>query len=318
MKVRIGTFDDLEVEEIKKMFKEVGVKIDVRKNIEVYVDVYVHAEGRLSEVKEKLSNTKFESVVKEWERYIGLARDLLRNGSITLKEFEDKILNEAVPERNNVETIGSVLKKMIKDRGINLAELDWEEKGKLIEELMEEIKKREDAIELLERTALISKKEMSIILPLHEIMEMNGIVYDGDTMVGKLPNDPLVKIPIKAEPDEARELGLTVNFNLDIVELYDVYVDILEVYEKWEHLPKDERLSELFMLLMAFDGIIDILSERNKVKLNELTKMAKTVKIDENAKILMSDETIEALLKSLEKYGIVKFKRNFVKFYGPS
>jgi hypothetical protein len=278
--------------------------------------VEVYAEGRLSEVMKRLSNTELKGIVEEWGKYIEMARNLLSEGKISVKEFEEKILNEAVPERKHEETLSSALKKLAEEKGVNLDELEVEKRLEVIKELLEEILSKDDADELLAKTASISKKEMSIILPLHEIMEMNGIVYEDEMMIGKLPDDPIVKIPVDVKPEVAEKLGLTVNYSLDLVEMYDVYIDVLEAYAKWESLPKDERLAELFMLLIAINGIVDILSERKKVEMTELFETAKTVEVEKNAKIYLSDETLKDLLKALEKYGMVKIKKNFVKYCG--
>jgi hypothetical protein len=316
MKIRIGTFDEIELEEIKDLFKDAGVRCEVKKNVEIFVDVDVYAEGRLSEVKERLSNTELKDVVEEWEKYIEMAKELLSGGEISINEFEETILNEAVPEQKELETLGSAVKKMADERGVKLDELEPKERIKVVGELMEEVLKRDDAVELVKNTELVSRKSFSVLTPLYDILDLNGIEYDDETIKGKLPDDPIVKIPVpsKIEPKLADELGLTVNFSVDLVDYYDVYVDVLEAYAKWDFLLNDERLAELTMVLTAIDGIIDVLSDKKKIELDELIAFTKTIKIDKNSKIVLETNTVKKLIKALEKRGIVKIKRNFVKF----
>ena len=316
MKIRIGTFDEIELEEIKDLFKDAGVRCEVKKNVEIFVHVVVYAEGRLSEVKERLSNTELKDVIVEWEKYIEIVKELLSGGEISINEFEETILNEAVPEQKELETLGSAVKKMADERGVKLDELEPKERIKVVGELMEEVLKRDDAVELVKNTELVSRKSFSVLTPLYDILDLNGIEYDDETIKGKLPDDPIVKIPVpsKIEPKLADELGLTVNFSVDLVDYYDVYVDVLEAYAKWDSLPNDERLAELIMVLTAIDGIIDVLSDKKKIELDELIAFTKTIKIDKNSKIVLETNTVKKLIKALEKRGIVKIKRNFVKF----
>jgi hypothetical protein len=65
---------------------------------------------------------------------------------------------------------------------------------------------------------------------------------------------------------------------------------------------------------MAIDGIIDVVSDKKKIELDELIALTETIKIDENAEIVLETHTVKELIKALEKRGIVKIKRNFVKF----
>ena len=325
MKLKIGTFYEDEAMTIAKILNANGIKAEARPSLNASWDREYVLEGRLSELKEKYG--EFKDVIEEWERYLNVARKILERGEVSVKDFEESFLNEIFPERREEalgERVVEKLKDVAADKGVDLDNLSTGEKLAKIGELWDDIEKDEETKELFRKAVMQMAKEMSVVLPLHRILEENGIEYKGDldneVMSGSLPEDPFLSIPLpEIDEDKAEELGLKAKISVEIEKVCDVYADVLDAFFEAKRLRElyDDypELADLLVVSMAIGNVIEHVAENKKASVDEVIEKMLEVKLD-NLEITMSRDTAEGLLKTLEKGKIVKIKKNKVILCG--
>jgi len=295
MDIWLGDFDELDAKELSKILETSGIRNDVRPTLEVDLDWYYYAEGRFSELKRKY--TDFKEVFEEWDSYIDAIRKNLVEG-IDLREFEEKVLDSVLPEREKTPSISELIKRKNGEISENI--LSRAETVKILERFSEE--EREQILEKF-------KKELEISILIRNVLRLNGISFENGKIRGKLPEDPLLRIYMDIDEELAEKLKLNSEFTISVEKANHLYVNLIDAINKIEELKKlCEERSELFDLLLTANSVIKMLEKISRgKKVKELIAETSSIRL-EGMEVNLSKDAIEYVLEELKKAGYVEIK----------
>ncbi|AIG97227.1 hypothetical protein [Archaeoglobus fulgidus] len=222
-----------------------------------------------------LSELEEYEEAQDWKNYSEIIREILK-GRMEVSEFEREFLKRASPEN---------YEKVVKLKDESLGD----------EEFL-------DAMEAAFRVSLL----MSSV---YSFLKANGIEVGEDYIEGELPEDPTIIIELDEEVE-----GCEKGYFLQLTPAWDVNVDILSV------LTKDVELEGLDGVVIdaaarIVMNVIAGLEETNDIeKLKEYTSgIIEDADNLDGELYVDAEEVYEAILKSLEKAGIVRVSGRKVK-----
>ncbi|MCD6473550.1 MAG: hypothetical protein J7K47_01390 [Thermoplasmata archaeon] len=286
MRLFVGSFDEEEVNEIVEDLRKAGVRSDLRHALDIAIEEKHYIEGKMSELKEKYKEKKnVIEILNEVENYLEKARQVIEEG-IDAKEFEEKFLNEVMPERKDFEDIR---KEIVK--------------GTKYEEIVEKFGK-EKTEEYLDHF-MYELKFMSMI---HSLLEKNGVEYKDGKMYGKISEDPYIKVYVEGETEDLpHEMKIYITKNVDV---YANLLDVLYEVDRVEKLVKEKN--EYMPLLMISTIIAKIIDGiKNKMDLKELINASRYFK-QNGDEIFLTEDAINEIIKTLEKGEIIRIKKGRV------
>jgi methionine synthase II (cobalamin-independent) len=89
--LKLGEYYEDEAREVAKYLRNAGIKVDIRTFTDGRFDTFDFLEGRMSDLKGAIKDTKFE----DYERYIAALRSLLSKGA-TSENFYEMFQTELV------------------------------------------------------------------------------------------------------------------------------------------------------------------------------------------------------------------------------
>jgi len=286
MRLFVGSFDEEEVNEIVEDLRKAGVRSDLRHALDIAIEEKHYIEGKMSELKEKYKEKKnVIEILNEVENYLEKARQVIEEG-IDAKEFEEKFLNEVMPERKDFEDIR---KEIVK--------------GTKYEEIVEKFGK-EKTEEYLDHF-MYELKFMSMI---HSLLEKNGVEYKDGKMYGKISEDPYIKVYVEGETEDLpHEMKIYITKNVDV---YANLLDVLYEVDRVEKLVKEKNeYMPLLILSTIIAKIIDGI--KNKMDLKELINASRYFK-QNGDEIFLTEDAINEIIKTLEKGEIIRIKKGRV------
>ena len=286
MRLFVGSFDEEEVNEIVEDLRKAGVRSDLRHALDIAIEEKHYIEGKMSELKEKYKEKKnVIEILNEVENYLEKARQVIEEG-IDAKEFEEKFLNEVMPERKDFEDIR---KEIVK--------------GTKYEEIVEKFGK-EKTEEYLDHF-MYELKFMSMI---HSLLEKNGVEYKDGKMYGKISEDPYIKVYVEGETEDLpHEMKIYITKNVD------VYANLLDVLYEVDRVEKLVKEKNEYMPLLIISTIIAKIIDgiKNKMDLKELINASRYFK-QNGDEIFLTEDAINEIIKTLEKGEIIRIKKGRV------
>ncbi len=296
MRIHVGTFDEDTAEKVAEDLRKAGIKVELRHFIDLDMEGSYYIEGKLSELKEKFGEI-FSGGLKKIEEHFSKARKIFQDGMKT-KEFEEKFLDEIMPERKKFDEIRKIMKEKIKEQG-----------KKKIEDIFDEIAK-EVGKERMDEYMHHFVDEMHYMNFFHSLLEKNGIKYEGDVMRGEIAEDPFIKLYVEASDEEAEKYKLEYEYRAFVNKKADVYaslIDIIFEVRRLEELVNKKRgyAHLLFMadLMMRFLDSIE-----GKKDIDAFIEDMRGIE-EEDGKIFVSRGAINEILKALEKAELIKVKK---------
>jgi len=294
MRIYIGTFDESEMESILQELRKAGIRSEIKPSIDVAVHVRYLIKGKLSEIKNKYKDTEMADLVEKWEKYIEVAREILKNNRKE-GDFEKELLKKLIPEGDEMVV---VLFEAMKDGG--------DEEIKKLEKIMEG-KEEEEVENFFSRF----REAIKIVDALHKILLANGIKYEGGEIHGNLSDDPIMIIHIEGiDGERAEKLNLDFAFDTYVDKKVDIYGNLMDIIYEREKLKKmavkNPRYVEILILSDAIAMMLDKLE--GKMELEEF--FDRVIKIqEEDNRIFFTPSAIEEILETLEKMEIIKMKK---------
>jgi len=309
MQVKVGTFPPDLAREFAELFTSAGIRVELKQYFEVSLTNVGHAEGKLSELKERLKNTEFEGEVERWEEYINAAREIL-SGGITVNEFKDAFVTRFAgaeePDWENV--LDKNVRTIAEEKGVEFDELDDEEKEEIIDEAL-----RRSRGEILE-FARISARRLMYSSIADRIIEM--LETDGEK--ARLPDDPEIVLTLRdIDVDEAEKLGIDVKLEVVVEKMCDIYASAIDgMYEREKLLKLCDELDHAFELLIMADILAASyrhVKENGKMNVQDFVESLSNFQLGDVAEVEIETEAAEEILRVLEKEKLVKVKKGKVK-----
>ncbi|MCD6222866.1 MAG: hypothetical protein J7K12_04195 [Thermoplasmata archaeon] len=293
MRLFVGSFDEEEVNEIVEDLRKAGVRSDLRHALDIDIEEKYYIEGKISELKEKYKEREdVMEIINDVEDYFEKARQVMEEG-IDVKQFEEKFLDEVLPERKEFEEIRKELKEAKKEKNLS----------KMYKELVEKFgkEKTEDFFDQF----MYELKFMSMI---HSLLEKNGVKYKEGKMYGKIADDPYIKVYVGEHAED-----LPYEMRIYVFKNVDVYVNLLDVLYETERIEKlVKKKNEYMPLLIAATIVGRIMDEiENKMELEELIEKTGYFKFDGD-EIFLTEDAINEIIKTLEKGEIIRIKKGRV------
>ncbi len=287
MRLFVGSFEEDEVNEVVEDLRKAGVRSDLRHALNIDIEEKYYIEGKISELKEKYKEKKnVIEIINEVENYLEKARQMIEEG-IDEKEFEEKFLNEVMPERKDFEDIRKEMRKgAIKYEEI-IEKFGKEKTKEYLDQFMYEI------------------KFMSMI---HSLLEKNGIEYREGKMYGKIADDPYIKVYVEGETNELpHEMKIYITKNVD------VYANLLDVLYEVDRVEKLAKEKNEYMPLLVVSTIVAKIMDgiKNKMDLEELINASKYFK-QNGDEIFLTEDAVNEIIKTLEKGEIIRIKKGKV------
>lgn len=309
MRIKIGTFHDKIAGDISEQLTSSGIRPELKWHLGVDYEYVGYVEGRLSELKDRLTDTEFEDNVESWEEYVEVARDIL--GDVTAGEFRDAFVEHFVPEDTPswTEIVDEAAKKILEERGVDFDDLSVEEQKEVYDEAMEESR---DEVSHFFRLSLNKSMYSSIA---EEVLEL---VEEDDNGTLKLPEDPELSLELEVDNiDEAEKIGVDVWLEIAVSKMCDIYVDVMDGIREQENVEdlcaNLDGANDLLAITEIVSAIYDRIEERGKVDFNEIKEELTNFAIGDKANAILESGAPEEILRTLEKEKLVKVKRGNVK-----
>jgi len=290
MRVYIGTFGENEANEIADELRKAGIRSELRHSLDATFYGTRYLEGKLKELKEKYKDDeKASDIIGEIEEYWNALQEIYRDG-ISVEEFENKIFDKILPESKEYEDIKKEM-----------------EKTKSVDELIKKFGE-----ERVKNFADYLEKEMNAHAIIIFLLSSNGIKQENSILTGELPHDAYIKMEIKEEIESLPEKRrIVVEKNVDV---YANIIDVIYKFEKIEKLIKEkEEFAPLLFIMDAIMHVMDLIE--NKMDVDKLKKKAKFIE-DKEGYIIMEDDAIDEVLKTLEKAEIIRIKKGKIIMKG--
>lgn len=310
MRIKIGTFHDMIAGDISEQLTSSGIRPELKRHLSVDYEYVGYVEGRLSELKDRLTGTQFEDNVESWEEYVEAARDILLGG-VTADEFRDAFVEHFVPEDTPswTEIVDEAAKKILEERGVDFDDLSVEEQKEVYDEAMEESR---DEVSHSFRVSLNKSMYSSIA---EEVLEL---VEEDESGALKLSEDPELSLELEVDYiDEAEKLGADVRLEIAVSKMCDIYVDVMDGIREQENVEdlcaNLDGANDLLAITEIVSAIYDRIEERGKVDFNQIKEELTNFAIGDKANAVLESGAPEEILRTLEKEKLVKVKRGKVK-----
>lgn len=291
----MGTFNENGAERVAEDLKKAGVRTELRRALEIDVEGAYYIEGTLSTLKKHYADTELHDVVLEWETNLQHARSVMRDG-ITEQEFEEKVLDLVMPEREATKEIRERFAEGFMKGDVQIFEEDKEK---------------------WEECSMQMMKEMQFIWALSHILERNGIRYEHGAMFGKLPEDPHVKIKMDVPAERAEELGLKFLFDIALDVQVAVYAHALDIFYERGGLEKLCKEKPRYVELMMFADIANMMLDRIEGKMEISTFVEHAAAWEEEGnEITVQENAVHEILRMFEKAELVKIKKGKISLRG--
>jgi hypothetical protein len=284
----LGEYYEDEARDIADRLKEVGMKVDLRTFTAGEMEIYHHLEGRMSVLKDKLTEADYE----RYERYLNALRKVLAAGAGP-EDFGEKFTLELDPQINE---------KRLQFAEILKADLPLEErevKMKAFAELKADLLDVYDAENFID--TILNRNDIGI----------------GEYVGSKL-DDPILRVFDERE-DLEEESDLTRTTTVFTVEpraqvFIDEFYAVLaeELDDEFEDEYEREYMSLVFLGKLISDlkesspGKVDLEAFRERCQF-DMEKKGDLLEIDGSSAAL-------ELARSLEKNGVLKVKGDSIKW----
>ncbi len=278
----LGEYGEEEAKYIASVLKKVGMKVELRTFVASEIELFFFLEGRMSAIKEELTDTEFN----RYEKYINALREVVAEGAGT-DDFLEKFLLKVDPR--------------VKEKQKQFQEIV---QGTMPDEKTAIIK---DSSQLLVDIFDISDAESFINL----VLERNNIQIGED--VGDRLDDPILRVFDEVEDEVERKSDLARNTTVfTLVPRAQVFVD--EFHTVLSEIMDEEfglEYREEYMKLVFLGKLISDLEEPTSgwMDMDDFRKRCK-VEMENEGDLLEIDgrDAVEELAKVLEKNGVIKIK----------
>jgi hypothetical protein len=285
---KLGEYYEDVARDIATHLKDAGMKVDIRTFTAANVESFDFLEGRMSELKEELEETRFS----RYERYINALRAVLAKGA-TSDNFRELFQIEIDPEVNE--------KRQQFREAIS---------GDLSEEDLK-IKKQNFA-SIMKDLMNVSNAESFVETQLNR----NGIKIGED--VGDRLDDPIIRIFYDPEEDEEDHRLARITTTLTFNPKAEVFIDEFSatLVDELDEEFREEYDEELFKIEYLAE-IISNLKKSSSGKMGAETFYERcTFQLEDEGNILKVDgkRAGQEIARSLEKNGVIKVKGDIIKW----
>lgn len=257
-----------ELLELATDLRRTGARVELRELVGWEESEHFVIRGKIRELKKHANAGKWREEVEKWERRIGILGEILESGEISYDEFLDRFMKAEDPK-----IYESAKRLMNKD-------LDFGELASSAENLL--------------RVKIVMDE-------LEHFLAINGVKV-GESVKGKLPEDPEVAIIVDEQIEGSKKLVL-----LDYFPVYELYVDVLSLLgEEVDHKALRSLLAVVSNIILSSEEIED---------LERLKELSSCVMSEGEEEVFINcEEVFDLIVRSLEKVGIVRVSGKKIRF----
>lgn len=308
---KVGEFYEDEAKTVAAYLKDAGLKVDIKGLVVARTEYLASFRGKLSELKEKLSDVeRMPELIEKRERYLSAMKTALEKGAVD-ETFRDIYLNELIPNWNE---------KLEKFRALrdppektNEASAEVGEISGDADEISGEADKevQDDLLEtMIESVVSLDFAE--------KVMDLNELEFGSP--VGNLLDDPIISLP--ADPDDCKSDDPMVyqRMEVNLGKMYEITIDEFSA-SLFDKIDEDfqEEFSREFLAIRSMGlvsmGVINA-AEKGKMDIEEFADLCNFESGDRWHLSIDGSMVAEEIARSFEKMGMLKMKGDTIKWKG--
>ena len=322
---KVGEFYEDEAKTVAAYLKDAGLKVDIKGLVVARTEYLASFQGKLSELKEKLSDVeRMPELIEKRERYLAALKVALEKGAVD-ETFRDIYMNELDPNWN--ETLGRI--QAIRDPSEEIDEACQEVDESTVEtgensEVADE--NSEDAGEISGEADKGTRNE-SIMAMVESIVSLDfaGKVMDLNELefgspVGNLLDDPVITLPADPNDCDPDDPLVYQRMEVNLAKMYEITIDELSA-SRFDKIDEDfqEEFSREFLAIRSMGlvsmGVINA-AEKGKMDIEEFADLCNFESGDRWHLSIDGSMVAEEIARSFEKMGMLKMKGNTIKWKG--
>ncbi|MDD1761165.1 MAG: hypothetical protein LUQ59_02950 [Methanothrix sp.] len=308
---KVGEFYEDEAKTVAAYLKDAGLKVDIKGFVVARTEYLASFQGKLSELKEKLSDVEgMPELIEKRERYLSAMKAALEKGAVD-ETFRDIYLNELIPNWNEM------LEKFRSPRDppeeINEGSVEAGEISGDSDEISGE------ADEMVQDNLFETMVESVVSLDFAEkVMDLNELVFGSP--VGNLLDDPVISLPADHDNCDSDDPLVYQRMEVNLGKMYEITIDEFSA-SLFDRIDEDfqEEFSREFLAIRSMGlvsmGVINA-AEKGKMDIEEFADLCNFESGDRWHLSIDGSVVAEEIARSFEKMGMLKMKGNTIKWKG--
>ncbi len=308
---KVGEFYEDEAKSVAAYLKDAGLKVDIKGFVVARTEYLASFQGKLSELKVKLSDVEgMPELIEKRERYLSAMKAALEKGAAD-ETFRDIYMSELIPNWNEKLEKFRALRgppEEINEGSVEVGEISGdadEISGEADEEVQDNLFET-----MIESVVSIDFAE--------KVMDLNDLEFGSP--VGNLLDDPVITLPANPNDCDSDDPLVYQRMEVNMEKMYEITIDEFSA-SRFDKIDEDfqEEFSREFLAIRSMGlvsmGVIDA-AEKGKMDIEEFADLCNFESGDRWHLSIDGSMVAEEIARSFEKMGMLKMKGNTVKWKG--